>query len=253
MKNRILIAAVLIAVAWIGSLALPIPPAVSQLFTFTLSGDVVCTGADPATGDCATTIANGAVTDTKFSGLLGLAHGGTHADLSATGGTNEFLKQASVGSDVTVATIASGDLSDASDVMHLSGTESVTGTKTFSSVKGKVGNGGTPVSGTTYSMVAADCGTTIIYTNTSTNTTTIPASIAPTFPEVCAVGVLQLGTAKVLVNGSAVSPATLISDQGFTGTNGTAGSEIGLTIIDMTATPTAACPAQCAILTGSGA
>ena len=45
------------------------------------------------------------------TGALALARGGTHADLSATGGTSQFLKQASVGADVTVAQPAFSDIS----------------------------------------------------------------------------------------------------------------------------------------------
>lgn len=47
---------------------------------------------------------------TQVSGVLGLAHGGTHADLSATGGANQFLKQSSVGADITVGAIGTSDL-----------------------------------------------------------------------------------------------------------------------------------------------
>lgn len=39
------------------------------------------------------------------SGLLALARGGTHADLSATGGTRQVLQQASAGADITVASL----------------------------------------------------------------------------------------------------------------------------------------------------
>ena len=44
------------------------------------------------------------------SGKLALANGGTHADLSATGGANNFLKQSTVGGDVSVGVIADADL-----------------------------------------------------------------------------------------------------------------------------------------------
>lgn len=43
---------------------------------------------------------------------LGLSRGGTHADLSATGGTNQVLKQSSAGADITVGTLAATNLSD---------------------------------------------------------------------------------------------------------------------------------------------
>lgn len=44
------------------------------------------------------------------SGQLALARGGTGADLSATGGANQFLRQTSAGGAVTVGLITSGDL-----------------------------------------------------------------------------------------------------------------------------------------------
>lgn len=40
-----------------------------------------------------------------WTGQLGLSRGGTHADLSATGGTGKVLQQASTGADITVATV----------------------------------------------------------------------------------------------------------------------------------------------------
>ncbi len=44
------------------------------------------------------------------SGQLALARGGTNADLSATGGTGQYLQQASSGAAVTVATIPAADV-----------------------------------------------------------------------------------------------------------------------------------------------
>ena len=55
------------------------------------------------------TIATGVWHGTK----VGLAYGGTNADLSATGGTSEVLKQVSSGAAVTVAQLACSDLSNA--------------------------------------------------------------------------------------------------------------------------------------------
>jgi hypothetical protein len=49
----------------------------------------------------------------SITGLLGLANGGTHADLSATGGANQFVKQSSAGADLTVSAIASADIATA--------------------------------------------------------------------------------------------------------------------------------------------
>jgi hypothetical protein len=44
------------------------------------------------------------------SGLLALARGGTNADLSATGGAKQYLKQASSGAAITVGTIPEADI-----------------------------------------------------------------------------------------------------------------------------------------------
>lgn len=46
------------------------------------------------------------------SGTVALARGGTNADLSATGGSSQVLKQTSAGAAVSVAQLASTDLSD---------------------------------------------------------------------------------------------------------------------------------------------
>lgn len=48
------------------------------------------------------------------SGLLALARGGTHTDLSATGGAKRVLFQESAGADITVRIIAASDLPDLS-------------------------------------------------------------------------------------------------------------------------------------------
>lgn len=44
---------------------------------------------------------------------IGLAYGGTNADLSGTGGASQVLQQASAGAAVTVGQLAGSDLSDA--------------------------------------------------------------------------------------------------------------------------------------------
>jgi hypothetical protein len=48
---------------------------------------------------------------TDISGILGLAKGGTNANLSATGGASQVLKQVSVGAAITVAQLAFTDIS----------------------------------------------------------------------------------------------------------------------------------------------
>src|SRR6185369_7843196 len=45
---------------------------------------------------------------------VGLAYGGTNADLSATGGAGQFLKQSSAGAAITVGALSAGDIPDLS-------------------------------------------------------------------------------------------------------------------------------------------
>lgn len=49
-------------------------------------------------------------TGTWNANKIGLAYGGTNADLSATGGTGQYLKQVSTGAAVTVGTIPASDI-----------------------------------------------------------------------------------------------------------------------------------------------
>ena len=78
-------------------------------------------------------------------------------------------------------------------------------------------------SGTTYTLSAADCGTTLRLTSSSPVTLTLPASLAAG----CALAVLQAGTGQVSL--TAGSGATLVSRQSYTKTGGQWGL-IGLTI-----------------------
>lgn len=53
---------------------------------------------------------SGATLTLGWTGTLGLARGGTAADLSATGGAKQYLKQASAGAVITVGTIPASDI-----------------------------------------------------------------------------------------------------------------------------------------------
>ena len=98
---------------------------------------------------------------------------------------------------------------------------------------------------TTETLASTDCNKTIYYTSNSAVTVTIPASIVPADGHECYMNIAQFGTAKVSVNGSAVTAATLRSDSSFTGTSGTQYSVIGLTLSTVSGTATA-------LLTGAG-
>jgi hypothetical protein len=59
---------------------------------------------------------------------LALASGGTHADLSATGGTSQVLRQSTTGADITVSQLAASDLSNG---VNGTGAVSLTTSPTF--------------------------------------------------------------------------------------------------------------------------
>lgn len=83
--------------------------------TYTLNGAAGTLGS-AATGTF-TAGATGSGFSLNFSsstqvGNISLSHGGTNADLSATGGTSQVLKQTSIGGNITVGQLAASDLSN---------------------------------------------------------------------------------------------------------------------------------------------
>jgi hypothetical protein len=70
--------------------------------------------------------------------------------------------------------------------------------------------------GVTYTFSSMDCGTEVVFTSSSSVTSTIPA----TLPQGCNISVLQAGAGKVSVNGSAVASAALESAHSYTSTYG---------------------------------
>src|SRR5690606_13214596 len=65
-------------------------------------------------------VAEANLTLDNLGGSLGLAKGGTGADLAATGGAGQYLKQTSAGGAVTVSGIAAADLPSSIDPTKLS-------------------------------------------------------------------------------------------------------------------------------------
>lgn len=81
--------------------------------------------------DTTDTLTNKSIAASEInSGTLALVQGGTNADLSATGGTSQVLKQVSVGAAVTVAQLAASDLSDGNtgsgNLVHAGGNPVIT-------------------------------------------------------------------------------------------------------------------------------
>lgn len=79
-------------------------------YTITGSGNVVLSASPTLSGTIAGTFTVGS--GATWNGVkIGLAFGGTNADLSATGGTSQVLKQVTTGAAVTVGQLAQSDIS----------------------------------------------------------------------------------------------------------------------------------------------
>lgn len=66
---------------------------------------------------------NGNVTSANWNGnKVGLLYGGTNADLSATGGTGNYLKQITTGAAITVGTIPASDIGSGAALTRVNGT-----------------------------------------------------------------------------------------------------------------------------------
>ncbi len=83
--------------------------------------------------------------------------------------------------------------------------------------------------GSTDTLLGTDCGKQVYYNNAA-YTVTIPASIVPASGTVCRIDIITATANKVSVNGTAVSAATLISADSYTGTQAIAGSGISLSL-----------------------
>lgn len=116
------------------------------------------------------TIATGVWQGTK----IGLAYGGTNADLSATGGAGQYLKQASAGAAITVGTIPASDIGsgaaltkvdDTNVTLTLGGTPATALLVAASLTLGWTGQLGLTRGGTAASLTASNGG--IVYSTSS--------------------------------------------------------------------------------------
>jgi hypothetical protein len=99
-----------------------------------------------------------------------------------------------------------------------------TAAQTFSPVLGATR---VVTAGSTDTLLITDCGQTVYYNNAA-YTVTIPAAIVPASGTKCVIEIVTATANKITVTGSAVTKATLISADGYTGTQAVAGSGIAL-------------------------
>jgi hypothetical protein len=176
---------------------------------------------------------------TVNAGALSLGSSGTAGSIAlgnATSGTLTVEPVTGALGSVTASLPA-----NTGTVAELNLAQTFTATQTFGEVQGS----SDVQSGTTYTLASTDCGETVVFTSSSAVTVTIPSSIVPASGTTCDIAILQSGTGQVSVNGSAVSPATLVSAHSYTKTYGQ-NAMIGLTLTTISSTATA-------VLTGDGA
>jgi hypothetical protein len=218
----------------------------------TLTGSTLASG---VTGSSLTSLGTltslGVTGNTTVGGTLGsvgsASFGSTmvYGTLGATGDTTLGGALTATGGAVSLgSTTVFGNLG-------VTGNTTVAGQLAVASVLGST-NAATGTSGfcnqnaTTCTLAAADCGTTVaFYNGASPVTVTAPAAIVPATGKSCIITIQGFGSAKVSVNGSAVTAATLLSASGYTGTRAAAGATVTLSLETVNST-------HYAMLTGDG-
>lgn len=175
-----------------------------------------CSNLSNAAASCSTDATNAA---NISSGLLALARGGAHADLSGTGGASQVLKQTSVGGNISVARLACADLSN-----------SVASCSTDATVATNITSGNLPLaqlpsavtwpsSGTVQSVTPAVHG--VVVSGASTTATVLGAAAAgtvltgqgasadPSFSSTPTLGIAGTSTGSIALAGSTSNAVTL--------------------------------------------
>ncbi len=139
---------------------------------------------------------------------IGLAYGGTNADLSATGGASQVVKQISTGAAFTVGQLAASDLSNGttgSGAVVLAAAPALTGNATAANLTASGTLSGAPisvaVSGTTKTLALSDANTLQDCSNGSPQVITIPPNGTIAFPVGTVILFQQIGAGQVSVVG----------------------------------------------------
>lgn len=202
--------------------AAPVPQALSQDCTMTSAGVVTCT----KTNNVA--FATSATTDTTnasniSAGTLAAARGGAGTITGALKGNGSGVVSQAACADLsngaTGCSTATG--TSGATLPLLNGTNTWSGTQTFGTIIGTV----VARSGTTDTLAAGDCGTTIEYTSASAVTVTGPNSLVIG----CHIAIVQGGAGQVTV--AAGTGASLVSAHSYTKTFGQ-NAGIGLSVIE---------------------
>jgi hypothetical protein len=178
------------------------------------------------------TVTSGTWNSTK----IGIAYGGTNADLSATGGTSQVLKQTTLGGNVSVARLACSDLSNASASCSTDTTvaTNITSGTLGSTVQGNITTVGTVTSGTWNAGAVTSSGA--ITSNSVAQSSTVASNAISTTGGIgAAKSITTNGDLKIGGSGSTNAGATVINSAGATAQTAVSGSGTAATFGNISA------------------